>query len=150
MWSRVLSSSIIVVTAVLAGLIEVAVADPRAGGIGKVEVKNASTAVSSAVSEAVMSELKSASQYDASSSTVMTVSLDGYFVRVGNTPAQLRQQGGRDVARGVVSLSGAGGYSEQRQFVIRLRGDGFENISQERRAKNLQKSIAESAVKSIR
>lgn len=81
--------------------------------------------------------LKSGGFISSDSPLTLIVKIEGFLVRSGNTPTLLRQQGGRDILRGSISLRDTKGVTQLDKMKLSFSFEGFENLSPQGRRSRL-------------
>jgi hypothetical protein len=99
-----------------------------------------------AISRDLEAGLIGASRLDPKAQEVLTVEITKLAFRPGGTTQTLRQMGGRDSIRSVVSVGGA----HSQEVVAHLRSEGFEKISADVRKHDLSKALATNIVAALR
>ncbi len=94
--------------------------------------------------------LKSDGFLSPDSPLTLVVAIEGFLVRSGNTPTLLRQQGGRDILRGSISLRDEKGVTQIDKMKLSFSFEGFENLSPEGRQDRLFTACTHSVIDALR
>jgi hypothetical protein len=140
----------------LSGLTESSVAEgPPAHLVSKIEVLSPKNVRISEEDKAhlqtqLLEALKSEGFIAPDSPLTLLVMVEGFLVRSGNTPTLLRQQGGRDILRGSISLRDQKGVTQIDKMKLSFSFEGFENLSPEGRRGRLFTACTHSVIDALK
>jgi hypothetical protein len=115
--------------------------------LGKVKVSDESK---NKLSEVILRALKENQLFAETAKLSLSIVIEGFIVRTGNTPKLLHQQGGRDTLRGAISLRDMSGSTQIDKLRVSFAFEGFENLSAEVRQEKLFAAFAHAVVDAMK
>lgn len=98
----------------------------------------------------VVQSLKSEGLITENSTRSLRIVIEGYLVRNGQTPAVLRQQGGRDTLRASIELLDSTGATQIDKVTSSFAFEGFENLSPAVREEKLHAALVHAIVDALK